>query len=239
MTYLGLSVCLCVRGGMLWTLSTCLWYDFLRDLNDSPIDEPPVMVFISPIALCGRIGMWSSSLWEPSCWPLFPSLNLLEFPFFMNFCNFPFCISYSICSFKSLQFSTILLQVFMYFYALKSISTIVLRGFFTREITNSLDFNLALKAVSYTLSSTSSTSKVPQVKRVTYDLTVSFSPCLMVNKWSTSLFGRCPPMKWWRKELPSCSKLSMDDVGSLVNHSLAAPLRVVGKKRYSISSGGC
>ena len=42
-----------------------------------------------------------------------------------------------------------------------------------------------------------------------------------------------------RKELPSCSKLSIDDVGSLVNHSLAAPLRVVGKEWRSISSGGC
>ena len=31
----------------------------------------------------------------------------------------------------------------------------------------------------------------------------------------------------------------MDDVGNFVNHSLAAPLRVVGKERHSISSGGC
>ena len=56
--------------------------------------------------------------------------------------------------------------------------------------------------------------------------------------WSAGLFGRCPPMKWRRKALPKCSKLSMDDVGSFVNHSLVAPLRVVGKERHSISSGG-
>ena len=31
----------------------------------------------------------------------------------------------------------------------------------------------------------------------------------------------------------------MDDVGNFVNHSLAAPLRVVGKEWHSISSGGC
>ena len=61
----------------------------------------------------------------------------------------------------------------------------------------------------------------------------------MVSKWSVGLFKRCPPTKWWRKELPSYSKLSMDEVGSLVNHSLAAPLRVVVKERHSISSRGC
>ena len=60
----------------------------------------------------------------------------------------------------------------------------------------------------------------------------------MVSKWSPGLFGRCPPMKWRRKELPSCLKLLRDNVGSLVNHSLVAPLRVVGKERHSISSGG-
>ena len=29
------------------------------------------------------------------------------------------------------------------------------------------------------------------------------------------------------------------DVGNFMNHSLAAPLRVAGKERHSISSGGC
>ena len=61
----------------------------------------------------------------------------------------------------------------------------------------------------------------------------------MVSRWSAVLFGRCPPTKWRTKELLSCSKLSMDDVGSLLNHSLAAPLRVVGKEQHKISSGGC
>ena len=61
----------------------------------------------------------------------------------------------------------------------------------------------------------------------------------MVSKWSAVLFGHCPPKKWRTKELLSCSKLSMDDVGNLLNHSLTAPLRVVGKERHKISSGGC
>ena len=77
------------------------------------------------------------------------------------------------------------------------------------------------------------------MKRFTYDLRVSFSPCLMMSKWSTSLLRRYPPMKWHRKELLNCSKLSMDDVGNFVNHSLTAPLRVVGKERHSISFKGC
>ena len=54
----------------------------------------------------------------------------------------------------------------------------------------------------------------------------------MVSKWFAGLFGRCPPMKCCKKALPNCSKLSMDDVGNFVNHSLAAPLRVVGKERH-------
>ena len=44
-------------------------------------------------------------------------------------------------------------------------------------------------------------------------------------------------MKWCTKELPSCSKLSLDEVASLQNHTRAAPLRVVGKERLKISFG--
>ena len=61
----------------------------------------------------------------------------------------------------------------------------------------------------------------------------------MVSRWLTVLFGCYPPTKWWTKELLSCSKLPMDDVGSLLNHSRVAHLRVVGKERHKISSGGC
>ena len=46
-------------------------------------------------------------------------------------------------------------------------------------------------------------------------------------------------MKWRRKTLLNCSKLSIDEVGNFVNHSLAVALRVVGNERHSISSGGC
>ena len=126
----------------------------------------------------------------------------------------------------------------MYFCTFRGISAIVWRGLFVNETTNSLDFNPALKVVSYTLSSASSTSKVSRVKRFTYDLKVSFSPCLMVSKWSAGLFKRCPPTKWCKKELPNCLKLSMDNVHNLVNHSFTTPLRVMGKEWHNISSEG-
>ena len=45
-------------------------------------------------------------------------------------------------------------------------------------------------------------------------------------------------MKWRRKALLSCSKLSMDKFGSFVNHSLAAAFRVVGNEWHNISSSG-
>ena len=127
----------------------------------------------------------------------------------------------------------------MYFYAFRSISAIIRGGFFASEITNSLDFNLALKVISYTLSSASSTFKVSWMKHFMYDLKVSFSPYLIVSRWSVCLFRHCLPTKWHNKELPNCSKLSMDNIGNFVNHSLVVPLRVVGKEQHSISSGGC
>ena len=144
----------------------------------------------------------------------------------------------------SLDFSTSFIaakasSAFMYLCAFKSISAIIFGGFFASETTNPLDFNPALKVVSCTLSSTLLTSKVSQVKRFLYDLKVSFSLCLMVSKWSAGLLKHCPPTKWRKKELPNCSKLSIDDVGNFVNHSLVAPLKVVGKEWYSISLRGC
>ena len=130
-------------------------------------------------------------------------------------------------------------STFMYFYAFRSISASVLGGFFASETMNSLNFNLALKVINCTLLSASSTSRVSRVKRFTYDLWISFSLYLMVSKWSAGLFGCCPPTKWRRKALLNCSKLSLDDVGNFVNHSLTSPLRVVGKERHSISSKDC
>ena len=92
---------------MAWTLFTCIWYAFLSDLNDPPENSPPVIVFISPITLCGGWDGRSSSLEKDSCWILLSSLNLLYPPFFTYFCNFPFHINSSIYSFMSLQSSVL------------------------------------------------------------------------------------------------------------------------------------
>ena len=100
----------------------------------------------------------------------------------------------------SLGFSISLMAVnassaFMHFCAFKSISAIILGGFFASEAMNSLDFSPALKVINCILSSASSSSRISRVNHFTYDLRVSFSPCLMVSKWSAGLLGHCPPMK--------------------------------------------
>ena len=93
----------CLDGGTVWTLLTCLWYAFLSDLNDPPENGPPVIVLISPITLFGGWDGRSSSREKDSYWALLSSLNLLYSPFFTYFCNFPFRINSSICSFRSLH----------------------------------------------------------------------------------------------------------------------------------------
>ena len=95
---MSLSVRLCFKGGILWILFTCLYCDFLRDLNNPPVDGPSVIIFISPIALCEQWDVWSSSLGEASCLSLLLFLDLPESPFFTNFFNFPLRMSSSICS---------------------------------------------------------------------------------------------------------------------------------------------
>ena len=97
------SVCFCLNGGIMWTLFTYLWHAFLRDLNDPLVKGPPVIVFISLITSCGSWDGQSSFLDEDSCWLLWSVLNLLYSFFFKYFCNFPFHISSSTCSFRSLQ----------------------------------------------------------------------------------------------------------------------------------------
>ena len=97
----------CLDEGMVWTLFTCLWYAFLSDLNDPLENGPPVIVFISLITLRGGWDGRSSSQEKDSCCVLLSSLNLLYCPFFTYFCNFPFCINSSICSFRSLQSSVL------------------------------------------------------------------------------------------------------------------------------------
>ena len=66
------SVRLCLSGGTIWTLFTCLWHAFLRDLNDPPLMGPPAIVFISLIISWGA-GVDDRQSWErihaDSCCP--------------------------------------------------------------------------------------------------------------------------------------------------------------------------
>ena len=100
---MSLSILLYLRGGILWILFTCLCYDFLWDLKDPPVDSPPMIIFISPIVLCGWLNVLSLSLGTTSCFSFLSLLDLLDSPFFTNFYSFPFRMSSSICSFRSLQ----------------------------------------------------------------------------------------------------------------------------------------
>ena len=97
------SLLRCLGGRITWMLFTCLCCDFLRDLNDPP--GPLLIILISPIMSlrqsCGRSSFlgFSSDLVHAVCFARFgPS-------FLTNFCNFPFWINSSICSFRSLQSS--------------------------------------------------------------------------------------------------------------------------------------
>ena len=60
---------LCFMGGRPCTLFTYLWYDFLRERNEPPVVGPPVIVFISPNAVCGRGCEWSSFFRSPRASP--------------------------------------------------------------------------------------------------------------------------------------------------------------------------
>ena len=75
-------------GGRPCTLFTCLWYDFLRERNEPPEMGPPVIVLISPNAVCGRCWVWSSSLRKPPCWPF--GLYLVGSLFFHILLQLPF-----------------------------------------------------------------------------------------------------------------------------------------------------
>ena len=80
------------KGCIPWMLFTSLCWDFLRDLKDPPMDGPTTIVFISPIALCGRLYDLSSSIGGFLDFFLWSSLDRLDSSFFTNFCNLPFHI---------------------------------------------------------------------------------------------------------------------------------------------------
>ena len=84
------SLLRCFVGGIIWTLLTYLYCNFVRDLKEPPFIGPLLIILISPIAFFGYSrGLslslsFSSDLVRSSCFG-----RPYEF-FLTNFCNFPF-----------------------------------------------------------------------------------------------------------------------------------------------------
>ena len=87
-----------------------------------------------------------------------------------------------------------------------------------------------------TLSSVSLIKRASLLNRVTYNLKLSFSYCLMFNKLDENLLYLCPPMKCETKFLLNSLKVEMVLRAVLLNHTLASPLSVVGKTLHMILS---
>ena len=96
------------------------------------------------------------------------------------------------------------------------------------EKTKSPGSNPAWKVVKVTWSLTSSTYSNSLLNRVMYYLSDSPSTCWMLKRWPVGFLCLFPPMKWWTKLLLSCSKSAIVHGVILLNHTLAAPFRVVG-----------
>ena len=90
----------------MWTLLTCLCCDFLRDMKEPTVVEPPLIILISPMAHFGRSYGLSLSLGLSSDPIQFSCFGHPYVSFLMNFCNFPLWINSSICSLRSLHSST-------------------------------------------------------------------------------------------------------------------------------------
>ena len=101
---------------------------------------------------------------------------------------------------------------------------IVVGGVFPKEKTRSLF--------------ASSISNTALLKHFTYSLRVSPSCCFTI-RYEVGLLWRWPPMKWQTKESLSCLKFAIDAVDNLLNHTLAAPLRVAGNDMQITSFGVC
>ena len=158
-----------------------------------------------------------------------------------SFFSFFLCWSLSISSIfrlPSIPFTVNASSPFMYFCTLnRRFVTVVGRVFF-REKKRSRLFNLAWKVVIITWLFASSISNTALLKHFTYSLRVSPSCCFTV-RYEMGLLWRWPPMKWQTKESLSCLKFTIDVVGSLLNHSLAAPLMVARNDMQITSFGVC
>ena len=128
---------------------------------------------------------------------------------------------------------------FIYFCALNNKSISEVSGVFPKEKTRPRLFNLTWKVVIITWLSALSISNTALLKCFTYSLKVSPSYFFTVSRYDVDVLWRWPPVKCQKKESLNCSKLAIDDVGSSLNHTLTAPLRVVGKDLHITLSRVC
>ena len=101
---------------------------------------------------------------------------------------------------------------------------------------NSPDCNQLVNAVTGTLLLASSIKMASLLKRVTYDLKLSSSRCLMFNRLIEDFLYLCLPIKWVTKCPLNSLKVGTVLRVSLLNHTFAGPLSVVGNAFHIISS---
>ena len=92
------------------------------------------------------------------------------------------------------------------------------------------------KAVNSNLSTISSTVKTSLLNWVMKDRELSLSPCSIVSRPDEERLCLCPPIKLLTNTLLNSSKKPTVFGSILLNHTHAAPLRVVGKALHIISS---
>ena len=101
---------------------------------------------------------------------------------------------------------------------------------------NIFELTLLWKAANSNLSSISSIVKASLLKRVIKDLKLSLSPYFIVSRLDEKHLCFCPPIKLLTNNLLNSLKEPTVFGGILLNHTHAAPLRVVGKALHIISS---
>lgn len=126
---------------------------------------------------------------------------------------------------------------FMYLYVLWSSYVTILGKVLFMEKKKYLGSSPAWKVVNITWSFVSSTCNTSLLKRSTYCLNDSSSACRMFNRWPMGFLWRYPPMKWQTKLSLRCSNLAIVRRDSLLNHTLAAPFRVIGNALHMTSFG--
>ena len=104
------------------------------------------------------------------------------------------------------------------------------------EKKNSLDCSPLVNAVTKTLSLASSIKRASLLKQVTYDLRLSSSCYLMFNRLVEILLYLYHPIKWVMKCPLNSLKVETVLGVSLLNHTLAGPLSVVGNTLHIIKS---